>query len=436
MMVRRGLLLLGLVLALTCGPTAIPAPSESPSVSSAPIASGDLITLREGGQQSSLAVRKVATSEVVRSMPDGLLMPDGVTLVTVDGGGTSTLVKKIDRRTGATSASRTIEGTWQLYRGYPSFTGASADGTHVVLFGSSYNFTDASGAWTARTTLGVLDLATWKIDPTELIGRYSFQAVSNDGRLVYLVDYTSQPSKPRVYDVTTRALGDVQGDALPSSDFMVATYAGGFAFQLFSSTESVQIRPDMIQVTPTAKLARIDLASRSVRWVRLPIERALTGEEPLMWSFAPTADGRTLYLVNPAAGSVIEIDVASLQVRRTGHLTASDPGALALLLAASHPVAYAKMGYGTGAALSPDGSTLYVLGATGIWAVATASLDVRTLTRQGAYETMRVSPDGKRLYVLGRGDGIVSAIDTQSGAVLGAMKRIAFPSDIVAVDAG
>ena len=437
MMARRSLVLVALVLALTCGPSAIPvSPSESPSASAVPIASSDLITLREGGQQSSLVVRRVATSELLTNLPDGLLLPDGRTILSVEASGNTSLVKTTERLKGKTITQHEIPGTWQLYRGYPSYAGASSDGKRIVLLGSSYNYADASGTWFARTTYSVLDLATWHIDPIELNGRFAFQSLSNDGRFAYLVDYTSQPSKARVYDVATRALTDLQGETLPDADFMPTTYVGGFAFQLFSSTESVQVKPDVIQVTPVTKLARIDLTSRTVRTARLPVDRALNGEEMFIWSLLGSADGRTLYAANPAAGSLLEIDVTTLQVRRTGHLTDAGRGPIELALAALHSVAYAKMGFGTGAAFSPDGSKLYVLGTTGIWSVDLVSLKSAMLTRDGSYETMKVSPDGKRLYVLGREDGVISAVDAQTGKLLGSMKRIAFPSEIVAVDAG
>jgi hypothetical protein len=437
---KRAALAAAFALALTCGPTALPRPqSESPSASFAPIASSDVITLRESDvRQTSLVVRKVGSGELVRTLPDGLLMPDGVTLLMVDGGGVSTVVKKIDRRTGATATARTIEGSWQLYRGFPSFMGASADGTHVALFGSSYNYTDASGAWTARTTFGILDLATGHIDPIELNGRFAFQALSNDGLVAYLTDYTSQPSRPRAYDVAKRALVEVQGDSLPTADFTQATYVGQFALELFTSTESVQVRPDVIQVTPVAKLARIDLVSRTVRSLRLPVERVPTGEDVFAWFVVPSRDAKSAYVVNPMAGVVHEVDVTSLQIRRSASLSdkQSERSLLDRALALVHAVADAKLGFFTGAALSPDGSALYVLGSNGIWSIDIGAFKAKLLTRDGAYETLRVSPDGQRLYVLSRNTGIVSAVDAKTGTLLGSVKVGNPVMDIVAVDAG
>jgi DNA-binding beta-propeller fold protein YncE len=437
-MARKVGLIVALAFLLTCGPSAV-VPSSSPaqSASAAAIASTDLISLREGGQQSGIVVRKVATSAPIRTIPDGLLLPDGVSIITADGGGASTLVKKIDRRTGATVSSRTVDGTWQLYRGYPTFTGSSPDGTRVVLFGSSYNFTEPNGSWTARTTFGVLDLATWKVDPIEFQGRYAFVAVSNDGRSAYVIDYSVVPSQLRVFDVATRAFAELKGE-VPQVDTAAPSYIGGSAFMLFSTVESVMVSPDHLQVTPVTKLARVDLTNRSVSTSRLPITRLLSGEEAFAWSLVASRDGKTLYVANPMAGAVHEIDAVTLQVRRTAALgsTQSRRSLVDAALAFLHPVAEAKMGFITGAALSADGATLYVLGAQGLWSVDLAAFTAKVLARNGAYMSLKVSPDGLRLYVLGREDGVVSAIDARTGAVLGSMKRLAFPSDIVAVDAG
>ena len=121
-----------LALVLTCAPTAVPRPDAgSPSTSPAQITTTDLITLREGGQQPALVVRRVATAEAVRTMSDGLLLPDGITIIALDRGGATTPVRKIDRRTGEVIASKVLDGTWQPNLGFPSYSGASPDGTQV-----------------------------------------------------------------------------------------------------------------------------------------------------------------------------------------------------------------------------------------------------------------------------------------------------------------
>src|ERR671935_1158203 len=133
-MARKAALLVAVALVLTCAPTALPrSPSEVPSATREPIATTDLITLREGGQQAGLVTRKVSTGEKVRALADGSLLPDGVTILALEPNGGSTIVKRIDRRTGNVSAARQIDGAWQFYlAGMASFRGWSPDATHIV----------------------------------------------------------------------------------------------------------------------------------------------------------------------------------------------------------------------------------------------------------------------------------------------------------------
>lgn len=431
-----------LAFVLTCAPTAVPRSDSSPSSASPEaIKTTDLITLREGGQQPGLVVRKVATADVVRTIPDGLLLPDGVTVLAIEPDAGSTVIKKIDRRSGQVTRSQRFEGAWQLYLGN-TISGSSGDGSHIVLFGSSYNFTDQSGKWTARTTFGVLDVAALKLEPVQLDGRYAFAALSNDGRFIFLDESTPvqlpTDSRLRVYDMTRHKIDELSADIRSLVDIYRRSYVGNFAFQIMSTTETLHPSPDITQVMPVTKLVRLDLSSPAIKVLRLPVERVINGEDVLAWTLTTSRDRKTLYVVNAAVGAAYEVDVDSLALRRSVQLNdaKSETGVLELMLSYLHPIAQAKMGFGTGAVLSPDGANLYVLGVQGIWSIDLAAFKAKTLTREGFYETVAISPDGARLYVLSRQDGVISAIDSRNGKLLGSMPRIAFPSEIVAVDAG
>lgn len=431
-MVRKIALVAALALLLTCGPTAVSTtPSASPTPSFAPIASTDLITLREGGQQAVLSVRHVSDASLITSTPDGLLLPDGQTILVVERGVTQTTIKKMTRLKGATITSMQIPGGWELMHGFPRITGGSPDGSHVVLFGSAYNFTDQSGTWTAKTTFAVVDLASWHVDTIDLPGHYEYEAVSNNGKLVYLGEYAPNDARTRVYDTTTRELRDVAGGALFSS----TAYAGGFAFGIVTVREQVTVRPDVIQVTTVNKLARLDLGTGAVTLLPLPVGQSSSGEDSLAWSFLATKDAKTLYAVNPLVGTISEIDLGSFRVTRTAPLAVTK-SLLDRAIAAVHSVALGKMEFLQGAAFSPDGTKIYALALEGVWSVDVASLQATRLAKGGAYQSLKVSPDGARLYVIARENGVVTAIDSRSGVPLGMMKQLARPSDIVAVDAG
>jgi hypothetical protein len=431
-MFRRIGVIAVLALVASCAPTALPRPdtgSTSPS-SSSPIATSDLITLREGGAGSYLAVRKVATGELVRQLPDGALLADGTTIFVVEGGVSSTTFRYIDRRSGVTLRSRTLPDVWSLRDNGGGLRGTlSPNGSYAVIVGSSYAFTDASGAWTAKTTLAVMDTSLGAEPKViELGGRYGVDAISDDGRSLYVVESTPAQlptsSRMRVYDLSSRQFSTITGDVFPDPGAAFraqARAAGRFSFELYAGH--------------TAVLVREDLDARAIRTLELPTERGVRGEEDLMWSLLGTRDGRTLYVVNPGLGVIYEVDVASMTLRRSAPLSSrSDRGVLETIAAALHPIAYAKRGLTKGAVLTADGSTLYAIGETGVWVIDTASLKARLLSKDGAYQTIALSPDGTRIYVLGFDDGVISALSPRDGALLGRVPRFAWPSDIVVID--
>lgn len=426
-----------LAVVLTCGPTALPRDDAgAPTALLVPApTSNDVITVREGGAQSYIAVRKVMSSELTKQLPDGVLLPDRRTIAVVESAVSTTMFRTVDRFTGKTLGSRTLSGTWTMPLGAFGYPATSPNGFHVVMAGSSYNFTDQTGTWTAKTTFAVVNTA-FKFDQPNILqldGRYTYAGISNDGRALYL--YESIPpqlptsTRLRVYDLRLSSFADVSGDvADPNAYTHVSPISiGPSTFELFGGA--------------SPKVVARDLDARTVRVLDLPAEQGTNaGEIGLMWALVAARDGKTLYAINAAMGFVDEIDPVSLQLRRSAHLARSsspDRGVVARLMNAMHPVANAKRGfYGVGAVLSPDGTTIYAMGETGVWAIDTRTLNGRALTKNGSYWSIAIEPTGQRIYVLGIEDGIVRVLSARDGTVLGAMKRVAYPTEIVAVDSG
>jgi hypothetical protein len=436
---RRLGLIGALTLLLTCGPTALPR-QETDTPSASPPLTSDVITLREGGAQSYLAVRSVASSDLVRQMPDGLLLPDGKTIAIVEPAVSTTTFRTVDRLTGRTLKSRVLAGTWTIPHGGFASPLMSPSGVFIVMAGSSFNFTDESGKWTARTRFAVVDTEFEFVEPNvvELDGRHSCAGISNDGRSLY-VSESIPPELPtssrlRVFDLRSHDFAVVGADELPDPNAYFRTTPvsiGPYTFEIYAGK--------------SPRLARRDLDARTMQVIALPVDQVasgangMSGESVLMWSLIATRNGRTLYAVNAALGVVDEIDPVTLQLRRTTRLpqSSSDRSFVATLLRAVRPVAYGKRGFSeAGAVLSPDEATLYAIGQTGVWAIDTRSLAGRLLAKSGAYSSIALGPGGERLYVLGFEDGIVRVLSARDGSRLGAMKRVAFPTGIVAVDAG
>src|SRR5258706_8261372 len=134
----------------SCAPTALRRSDDRPSPARPSLRpdTTDVLTLREGGSGFYLVARAVATGQELRRMGDGVILPDG-TIFSVEPAPFTTVLRATSRRSGATLGSRTIAGEWALRpAGYGPGGTASPNGVFIALTGSSYAYTDASGAWT------------------------------------------------------------------------------------------------------------------------------------------------------------------------------------------------------------------------------------------------------------------------------------------------
>ena len=123
--------------------------------------------------------------------------------------GKDTIVARIDRGSGRVRRFRTIRGRYTIpavaYDG--SASGLSADGRSLALI------VPRPGFPRKRTTFALLDAGTLKPRTTlSLVGDFSFDAMSPNGRWLYLIHYTS-PDDPLRYQV--RALDTSSGKLDP-----------------------------------------------------------------------------------------------------------------------------------------------------------------------------------------------------------------------------
>ena len=136
--------------------------------------------------------------------------PDGVAVgaaryVTLPAGGGRTMLARVSTRDGRVRAFLLLRGTFTVpavaYDGTAG--GLSADGRRLVLIEPRVSFPRTT------TALAVVDTTRLRMSRVvRLRGDFSFDAVSPDGRIAYLIQYTS-PRDPTRYDV--RALSTVTG---------------------------------------------------------------------------------------------------------------------------------------------------------------------------------------------------------------------------------
>ena len=123
--------------------------------------------------------------------------------------GKSTLLTKIDRRSGRVLRSLTLKGVW----GVPL---VSFDGTAEGLFAGGRTLLLAQSLFSGQTlrkntAFTLVDVNRMKVRATiRLPGAYSYDALSPDGRYLYLVEYVSSedPSlyRVRAYDLRRSTL--------------------------------------------------------------------------------------------------------------------------------------------------------------------------------------------------------------------------------------
>ena len=218
--------------------------------------------------------------------------------------GKDTLVARIDRGTGRVRRFRTIRGRYTIpavaYDG--SASGLSANGRSLALI------VPRPGFPRVRTTFALLDTGTLKRRTTlSLKGDFSFDAMSPDGRWLYLIHYTS-PDDPLRYQV--RALDTSSGkldpkpivdprepdEAMNGHPLTRATSPDGrWAYTLYEGTEHPFVHA-------------LDTSGRSARCIDLDW---LHGRKDL-WQlrFALNRDGRELS-VRSGGSSVAVVDTKS-----------------------------------------------------------------------------------------------------------------------------
>jgi DNA-binding beta-propeller fold protein YncE len=244
-------------------------------------------------------------------------------------------------------------------------------------------------------------------------GDFVFDAISNDGKSLYLIQRMGDPNhyQVRLYDVSTSFLAPqpvvdkrepnepmngIRGDS-------VADPAGTHVYTVY-----VREAGPFIHALPLGQPIAwcIDLPSKNPRNLELQFH----------WALAISPDGSTLYAANAAAGTVAVMTTGQPpKIVRTGAVALSHTGDL---LAGFVTKADAKGPIIGGAALSPDGRTLYSFADKGVVAIDTATLKVRArYLDPWMPDTMRMSSDGKWLYVAESSESKFWQIDPITGAV-------------------
>ncbi len=333
---------------------------------------------------SGLSVVDATTDSLVATMPQGILLSDRSRYWIVESGDRTT-IRGLDPATGAERISFSIDGRWSLPAAYgPAPSGLSANANWMVLVAAPITVTGSG----TLNRFAIVDLANQKLARVvNANGDVGFDAVSNDGRNLYLVEHLVPA--PR-YAVRVASFNGGEPEVMNGLYHASVAVGGDWFLSLYSNPT----RGPFIHALNTTQLyAQCILNMPDVPVALRPA-----------WSMLLDAGHARLYAVNGAGGVVSAVDTLRLVALRSNIDLA--PVASALLTAPLHP-----------AALSSDGTRIYAAGGRGILVIYTADLSLRTryLTDR-AIDSVAVSDDGQRLYVAS--GGTITKVEAATGRPL------------------
>jgi DNA-binding beta-propeller fold protein YncE len=395
---RRRLLvtpfLLAALIATGCG--AQPAP-QTPTTG---VKADELLYVRDGDGTAFDTVRAID----VRTGRDATRHPLGVT-ATVDGRATTFSVHKqgpdtrIEARdaAGALRGQRRLRGAWELPVPAQDGTleGISTDGRTLVLTGPK-------GARFAvlETSLRNAPLIV------SLSRRFTYDAVSPDGNILYLVEHLADPRNPGRYQVRAFDLGTgrMQPGFITDKRNLDEAMAG-YPLARASSPDGTWVYT-LYQGPEHAFVHALAASEGYALCIDLPGGPAAR-DAAAFWGLAVAGD--TVYAANAARGLVAALNGPAGEIVRDNRLPATDAGPAAALRAPR-------------VALAADGRTLYAIGPQGLTAIDTASLRPRDrLAPDRRLAGFALSPDAKRIYTVDAKTRAVLALDARTGRRLGSL---------------
>jgi DNA-binding beta-propeller fold protein YncE len=357
-----------------------------------------------------LAVIDPLTQAVERNLRIGTPSSDWKHLYSV----VSNSLVDADPQTGA--AQRTL----QLPRHYdlPQATisgvpgGMSQNGKWLVLqsFDETASVPSASHLLVVDTSFGSTPVQV------ELKGWFDFDAISNDGKNLYLIQYIApQLYHVRLYHVALHQLdstvivekGNSPNTPMAGVKLMsVPSPDGEWLFTLYArQNEGAFIHGLRLGGDPWAGAACIDL----------PGEGYNKDPGQFRWSLAVDPGNSRLYAVNGAMGWVGEIPIggnAWPQLSSTSKIGSGRSASLSLAQNASAR----EFGFNA-SVVSPDGKTLITAAATGIVWLDTTTLRTRASALDGWHVWgLGLTPDGRTLYALNE-DGQIAEVGVASAKV-------------------
>jgi hypothetical protein len=230
----------------------------------------------------------------------------------------------------------------------------------------------------------------------ELPGYFEFDAISNDGGRLYLIEYGSAGIyRVRLYQVGAQELDpQVVFDKANPSESMSGVKLSGIPSQDGGILYSIYARP-----SDKPFIHALNLSGPFASCIDLPGKGYQADFSALHWSIAMSADGSHSYAANAAAGIVSDIAIGGNNAPGVSRSVNIDSGKTASSFLV--PDVQAKELGANAAVISADGKTLVTAGSTGIVFIDIKSLRVtaNVQTDRTAW-SLALSPGAKVLFVM------------------------------------
>jgi hypothetical protein len=331
---------------------------------------GGLLFLRSFGQRGPLTAIDTGSGRRAFALPPGIASADGRLYVTASPGRRGfTTVHMLDAHSGRPLRTHSYRG------GGWAVAGVSANGRSIALLDSF-----------ARRRLTRIAIVRGDLGPAirtvTLRGSYDVDAISNDGRRLFLIQYLRSGYLVRFYDVTREALAS-----------RVLTEKGapmqGLAWDAIASRDGRYLLTLYLRGDGAAEVHTLDLRRGTATCIDLPGGDAAAIQQ---YALALSPNGRTLVAANPASALVATIDVRSRRVTRVVHFHSD-----------GYPPAQSEL-----AASSHDGRTVYFTSGPELYAYDAAFGVVRGPYRTGsAIAGIAFTKGDRRLLVVRSGRRVV-----------------------------
>jgi hypothetical protein len=385
-----------------CGLTTANSTSSHPTVG---VPANETLYVLVGavGGQRLVAIRPGDSSGRPMILPAGLVTEDHLRMYVATSHGVRTAITTFDTRSGASLRSFTIDGNYATdTAGYGGST-LSPDGHWLAL----RQLVQTGGS---QSTIAVVDTQAMKVAHTiQLSGDFALDALSPDGSVLYLLQNLHDAAHHyyvRAYDLGIGKLlpqiivdkSEIDHPQMRGS--AVARRVGNDGAAAFTLYVDPLRSTAFVHVLPLSSTGNILPFARCVD--DLP---ASTSADALRgYTLVLSSDGSTLFAVNAALGVASKITVVDggvLNAHIVGRSQFEPMGAL--------NGDYGAEGiFSNGAALSPDGATLYVAGARGLQVIRTSDMKPIAVFVAGHTLTgVALSARGNWLYVTDVHDGVL-----------------------------